>query len=54
MKVSLKDKFNKVKKNVKHTFDQTTADDKSQINKDIKERNVSGLTDQQKQGRFGK
>lgn len=54
MKESLKDKFNKVKTNVKQTFDQATADEKAQLNKDIKQGNVSGGSQQQKEGRRDK
>lgn len=50
MKETLKDKFNKVKTNVKQTFDQATADDKGQLNKDIKQRNVSGVSGDTKEG----
>ncbi len=50
MKETLKDKFNKVKTSVKQSYDQATADDKTQINKDVKQQNLTGQRDQQKPG----
>lgn len=45
MKESLKDKFNTVKTNVKEAWDKTSETDKSKLQQDIKDRNISGAAD---------
>jgi hypothetical protein len=49
MKESLKDKFNTIKTNVKDAFDKTSDADKMKIKQDIKDRNLSGISDTVKQ-----
>lgn len=45
MKEGLKNKFNTVKSDVKEAWNKTSEADKTKIQKDIKNRDVSGATD---------
>jgi len=45
MKEELKDKFNTVKTNVKDAWNKTSDADKAKLKTDIKDRNISGVSD---------